>query len=101
MAERKLTHKRCPVCDNEFTVDYTSTRSTCSAECAAILRKNKIKSSVKICKICGSEFSSDSNTAIYCTRDHYRPCPICGEPVRFLNPDEPPRTCSEWMASCL
>ena len=50
----------------------------------------------KICKCCGKEFETNSPQKIYCDRDHYLPCPICGKPVLKKGNDFtiPPRCCS-------
>lgn len=47
-----------------------------------------------ICKICGKEFDRAGN-GVYCPGPHYRPCPVCGEPVEFHRPSEAVRCCSK------
>ena len=47
-----------------------------------------------ICKICGKEFDRIGN-AVYCPGPHYRPCPICGEPVEFHRLSESVKCCSK------
>lgn len=37
---------------------------------------------IKICKECKKEFNAKNNRMVYCDRDHYRICPICGN--KFL-----------------
>lgn len=50
---------------------------------------------LKICKECGKEFMPKaSNKERYCTRDHYRPCPVCGKPVFAKYLSDPARCCS-------
>ena len=50
----------------------------------------------KICKACGEPFETNSSQKIYCNRQHYRPCPICGKPVPMIDNDfsRKPRCCS-------
>ena len=50
---------------------------------------------IKICKECGLPFESRGRGS-FCKRDHYRPCPICGIPVKIKNRafGDPPRCCS-------
>lgn len=50
----------------------------------------------KICAHCGEEFETNSPQKIYCNRPHYRPCPICGTPVKMIDNDftRPPKCCS-------
>lgn len=35
----------------------------------------------KICKCCGKLFETNSPQKLFCDRDHYLPCPICGKCV--------------------
>ena len=35
----------------------------------------------KICKCCGLPFETPYSNKLYCDRDHYLPCPVCGKPV--------------------
>lgn len=46
-----------------------------------------------ICKICGKEFDRVGN-GVYCPGPHYRPCPVCGEPVEYHRPSDPYNCCS-------
>lgn len=60
-----------------------------------MLRKQTLQSFTRVCKLCGKEFSSTSNTALYCTDTHYRPCPICSKPVEVdMNFVDAVRCCS-------
>lgn len=51
----------------------------------------------KICKCCGMEFETNSPQKLFCDRDHYLPCPVCGKPVKKLDRDftRPPKCCSD------
>ena len=51
----------------------------------------------KICTHCGKEFETNNPQKIYCSRQHYRPCPVCGKPTPMLPNNDfsrPPRCCS-------
>lgn len=50
----------------------------------------------KLCAYCGEPFETNSPQKIYCNRPHYRPCPICGKPVKMIDNDfsRPPKCCS-------
>lgn len=51
----------------------------------------------KTCAYCGEPFETNSPQKIYCNRPHYRPCPICGTPVKMIDNDfsRPPKCCSK------
>ena len=51
----------------------------------------------RICKECGQEFIATNPAQVYCKRDHYRKCPICGKEylVKRTNLPDPPRACSK------
>ena len=48
----------------------------------------------KRCKECGEWFTPKSMRQQYCTKVHYRPCPVCGKPVEAKYSSDPPRCCS-------
>lgn len=48
----------------------------------------------KICRLCGKEFYSTSNTVRYCEGPHYRPCPICGVSAEIRAAYEEAHCCS-------
>lgn len=50
--------------------------------------------SIYKCEICGKLFDRVGN-GVYCPGPHYRPCPVCGKPVRFHRPSEPYKCCSK------
>lgn len=50
---------------------------------------------MKKCKECGKLFLPKSSRSQYCDGDHYRPCPICGEPVLAKYLSDPPRRCDK------
>ena len=35
----------------------------------------------KLCKCCGLPFDTNSPQKLFCDREHYLPCPVCGKPV--------------------
>ena len=47
----------------------------------------------KICKECGKPFEPDNPHQKYCKRDHYRPCPICGNDVKIKYLSDPTPRC--------
>lgn len=50
----------------------------------------------KLCKCCGKPFDTNSPQKLFCDREHYLPCPICGKPVKKTDRDftRPPKCCS-------
>ena len=90
-----IHYSTCEICGKSFVVDPIQPRHTCSEECRAIKRKRKLKSQVHICELCGEPFVSEGNIARYCKKDHYRPCPICGKPVKIKEPSFKPSCCSK------
>lgn len=50
---------------------------------------------MKKCKECGKLFMPKSQRQQYCDAVHYRPCPICGEPVVATYLSDPPRRCDK------
>lgn len=50
----------------------------------------------KICKCCGKPFETNSPQKLFCNREHYLPCPVCGKPVLKKDRDftRPPKCCS-------
>lgn len=50
---------------------------------------------LRTCIECGDEFFTSNLSTRFCSKDHYKPCPVCGKPVlaKYLN--DPPRVCSE------
>ena len=88
-------YSKCEVCGDMFLVtDVSIPHRTCSAACKSLLRKQAISKKVKICELCGKEFTSTSNTARYCPGPHYQPCPVCGKPVRIMYTYNPAACCS-------
>ena len=53
-----------------------------------------VKLEMKKCKECGEMFMPTSNKQKYCTKMHYRPCPVCGKPVYAKYLSDPARCCS-------
>lgn len=87
--------RNCEVCGKDFKFDYLHPRKCCSDACSALLRKSSISSVVKICKLCGKPFTSDSNNSLYCEGPHYRNCIICGKKFQIRSTDSSSKTCSE------
>lgn len=60
---------------------------------------------LKICKECGELFEPHNASQKFCTRQHYRPCKICGKPFpvsrEMLSSKEPKLTCSKQCSSAL
>lgn len=49
----------------------------------------------KICKECGKEFEATDGRQKYCTRQHFRPCPVCGKLIEVIYLSNPTPKCSE------
>lgn len=49
----------------------------------------------KICKECGKEFEASNARQQYCSRQHFRPCPVCGKPVAIKYLSDPTPKCSD------
>ena len=48
----------------------------------------------KLCKCCGLPFETNSPQKLFCDREHYLPCPVCGKPVKKKDRDfTRPATC--------
>lgn len=76
-------YKKCAVCGKEFEWDRLHPKKCCSRKCAAALRLSTISSETRICELCGKEFHPNNSTQKYCKDDHYRPCPVCGKPIKI------------------
>ena len=52
---------------------------------------------IKMCKHCGHYFETNSPQKIYCSQQHYRPCPVCGESTKMIDNDftRPQKCCSK------
>ena len=48
----------------------------------------------KLCKECGLPFTPKGRES-YCTREHYRPCPVCQKPVLIKYLSDPTPCCSK------
>ena len=50
----------------------------------------------RFCVHCGKEFETNKPNQIYCKGPHYRPCPVCGKPVKMIDNDftRPSKCCS-------
>ena len=94
-------YAKCEVCGKEFEVNPKCPNRCCSKECKAQLRKNTLSKEVKYCKECGKPFTPRSNTQEYCDDIHYRPCVICGKPVKVKSFYESAITCSKGCRTSL
>ena len=67
-----------------------------SGSCVFIVSQEISMKFKKICKCCGLEFETNSSQKLYCDRDHYLPCPVCGKLVKKTGRDfsRPPKCCS-------
>ena len=50
---------------------------------------------IKICKECGQEFEATNPRQAYCSREHRRPCPVCGKPVLIKYLSDPTPRCAD------
>lgn len=52
---------------------------------------------IKQCKCCGLDFETNNPQKLFCNREHYLPCPVCGKPVLKEDRDfsRPPKCCSK------
>lgn len=50
---------------------------------------------IKVCKECGEKFEATDGRQKYCSRQHYRPCPVCGTSVLIVHLSNPTPKCSE------
>ena len=98
--------RTCIVCGKDFPVSHQQIRDnkrTCSRECTQafqVLRmKECLSAKTKVCPECGREFTPRNNNQVYCENDHYRPCPVCGKPVKVKHAadlaSDVQRTCSD------
>lgn len=49
----------------------------------------------KICKLCGQPFEPRTNAQLYCTRDHFNTCVICGSKFKIDKDSKNRKTCSK------
>ena len=49
----------------------------------------------KKCKECGKIFIAMSARQLYCSADHYRPCPVCQKPVLIKYLSDPTPRCAD------
>ena len=85
----------CPVCGTYVKYkyrDFTREAPCCSNECKHELRVSKM--APKICSICGEPFIATSGVSTICSKDHYRPCEICGKEFLITREHRDVTTCS-------
>lgn len=98
--------RKCQVCGKEFVVSrqqLVDNKRCCSRKCSDIFNRQqsieKLSTEVRYCLECGKPFTPTNNNQKYCTDDHYRPCPICGKPVKVIHAGDLKngisRTCSK------
>lgn len=101
--------RKCSICGKEFTLTHQQlidNKRCCSRKCSNELSKQltseKLSKQVRYCQECGKPFVPTNNNQKYCTDDHYRPCPICGDLVKVANVGDLKsgicRTCSDECA---
>lgn len=49
----------------------------------------------KLCKLCGQPFEPKTNAQLYCTRDHFNTCVICGSKFKINKDSKNRKTCSK------
>ena len=110
----------CVVCGNEFEIHSVKDKDkrTCCKKCSAAYRKQtgeykkyaakarktiqeryggstyNVSKKERVCEECGQLYVPSSNHQKWCNRDHYRPCVICGNPVKVTQKEQP-ETCSD------
>ena len=110
----------CVVCGHEFEVNSVKDKDkkTCCKKCSAAYRKQtgeykkyaakarktiqerygnsvyNVSKKGRVCEECGQLYVPSSNHQKWCNRDHYRPCVICGKPVKVTQKEQP-ETCSD------
>ena len=87
--------KTCAVCGREFEYDPRTNPECCSRTCSAALRLKRLSEEIRVCELCGKEFTPKIHRQKYCEGPHYRPCPICGKPVEYTDPFTEPKCCSK------
>ena len=99
----RVVHKKCAIDGCDYYVrSYAG--ETCSTTHAGELRKqteskkqeeSREKGKTKKCAFCGEEFVPQRRTQIYCYRDHYVNCEVCGKKIAVSrsNLGRPPRAC--------
>ena len=97
--------RNCIVCGKEFELSrqqLVDNKRCCCSECGNIFNhkqaKERLSKTIRICKECGKPFVPTNNNQQYCTEEHYRPCPVCGKPVKVIHAGDlknnKSRTCS-------
>jgi len=115
-------HKTCKRCEKDFTtsnknkvycerVHYSECKNCgttilekqakrvtqfCSISCSSKYRKYDC-----VCELCGTNFKSNNSKARFCSKQHSRPCIICGNSFKIANNHKPAQTCSKYCASQL
>lgn len=98
--------RTCAVCNKEFNVSkqqLVDNKRCCSRECTQKFQHLQLQKSLaattRTCLECGKSFIPTNNNQKYCDNDHYRPCPVCGKPVKVKNINDLKtticRTCSD------
>lgn len=89
-------YRPCPICGKPVKMidnDFSRAPKCCSTECAMKKRQKKFKP--RKCEICGEEFIPSSGCQKVCSKQHTRPCVICGKPIPWLHKNDEKVTCSD------
>lgn len=89
----RLHYLPCPICGKpvlKTDKDFTRPPKCCSSKCTHELRKQHLPK--RKCIICGEEFTPNSGINLVCSKEHYKPCEICGTPI-LIDIDHPKNTC--------
>lgn len=57
--------------------------------------KQFIPTKQRVCKLCGDLFWPTSHNQQYCTKPHFRSCPICGKPIQVFRNSQRNSCCSK------
>lgn len=99
----RIVRKKCAINGCDYYV-RSHNSATCSNAHKTELRKqteakkkeeSREKGKTKKCAFCGEEFVPQRRTQIYCDRDHYVNCEVCGKKIAVSrsNLGRPPRAC--------
>jgi len=88
-------YQPCPVCSTPVLMydnDFSRKPPCCSGKCKHELRKKKLPK--RKCELCGDEFIPTTGVGIICSKQHSRPCEICGKLIPWISRNDTKTTCS-------